>query len=171
MTKFDGEPLSAIGPRTMASERLACRVLGQHRSTQRKPPKGRADDAALTADIVALATQYGRYGYRRIASMLQQAGWAVNVKRVERRDLVRHWSKDNGRAASGGAQSARETTEKRPALAERRLLRAASSRAPQPCLVLTTSSRTALTTAGSSACSTSSTSSPGSAWRSGSTGG
>ena len=44
------------------SERLACRVLGQHRSTQRKAPKGRAGDAALTADIVALATQYGRYG-------------------------------------------------------------------------------------------------------------
>ena len=45
------------------SERLACRVLGQHRSTQRKAPKGRADDAALTADIIELATQYGRYGY------------------------------------------------------------------------------------------------------------
>ena len=66
------------------SERLACRVLGQHRSTQRKEPKGRADDAALTADIVALATEYGRYGYRRITAMLQAAGWAVNVKRVER---------------------------------------------------------------------------------------
>ena len=72
MTKFD------------VSERLACRVLGQHRSTQRKAPKGRADDAALTADIVALATQYGRYGYRRITAMLRAAGWAVNVKRVER---------------------------------------------------------------------------------------
>jgi putative transposase len=46
MTKFD------------VSERLACRVLGQHRSTQRKSPKGRPDDAALTADIVALATEY-----------------------------------------------------------------------------------------------------------------
>ena len=66
------------------SERLACRVLGQHRSTQRKSPKGRTDDAALTADIVALATEYGRYGCRRIAAMLQAAGWAVNVKRVER---------------------------------------------------------------------------------------
>ena len=40
------------------SERLARRVLGQHRSTQRKTPKGRADEAALTAEIVALATQY-----------------------------------------------------------------------------------------------------------------
>tara|TARA_R110000751_G_C13720117_1_gene475355 strand:+ start:382 stop:1224 length:843 start_codon:yes stop_codon:yes gene_type:complete len=66
------------------SERLACRVLGQHRSTQRKAPKGRADDAALTADIVALATEYGRYGYRRITAMLRAAGWEVNVKRVER---------------------------------------------------------------------------------------
>jgi len=46
------------------SERLACRILGQHRSTQRKVPQGRADDAAaLTADIIELATQYGRYGY------------------------------------------------------------------------------------------------------------
>ncbi len=66
------------------SERLACRVLGQHRSTQRKIPMGRADEAALTADIIALATQYGRYGYRRIAALLHRAGWVVNVKRVER---------------------------------------------------------------------------------------
>ena len=66
------------------SERFACRVLGQHRSTQRKAPAGRADEAVLTADIVALATQYGRYGYRRITAMLHTAGWTVNVKRVER---------------------------------------------------------------------------------------
>ena len=65
-------------------ERLACRVLGQHRSTQRKAPKGRADDAALTADVIELATRYGRYGYRRITALLRDAGWLVNVKRVER---------------------------------------------------------------------------------------
>ena len=65
-------------------ERLACRVLGQHRSTQRKVPKGRADDGALTADIIELATRYGRYGYRRITALLRVAGWLVNVKRVER---------------------------------------------------------------------------------------
>jgi len=45
---------------------------------------GRADEAALTADIVELATQYGRYGYRGITALLHTAGWAVNVKRVER---------------------------------------------------------------------------------------
>jgi hypothetical protein len=44
-------------------ERLACRVLGQHRSTQRKIPTTPNDEAALTADIITLATQYGRYGY------------------------------------------------------------------------------------------------------------
>lgn len=38
----------------------------------------------MTADITALALQYGRYGYRRITAMLHQAGWIVNVKRVER---------------------------------------------------------------------------------------
>jgi transposase InsO family protein len=66
------------------SERLACRVLGQHRSTQRKAPRGRPDEDALTADIVALASQYGRYGYRRITALLREDGWAVNAKRVER---------------------------------------------------------------------------------------
>jgi putative transposase len=65
-------------------ERRACRVLGQHRSTQRKPPTTPDDEAALTADIIAFATQYGRYGYRRITALLWDAGWVVNVKRVER---------------------------------------------------------------------------------------
>ena len=66
------------------SERLACRVLGQHRSTQRKVPTTPDDEAALTADIIALARQYGRYGYRRITALLRPAGWQVNHKRVER---------------------------------------------------------------------------------------
>ena len=38
----------------------------------------------MTADIIALANQYGRYGYRRITALLRDAGWAMNVKRVER---------------------------------------------------------------------------------------
>ena len=63
---------------------MACRVLGQHRSTQRKVPTTPDDEAALTADIVALAIQYGRYGYRRITAMLRSTGWMVNLKRVER---------------------------------------------------------------------------------------
>ena len=66
------------------SERRACAVLRQHRSTQRKAPRGRADEAALTADVIALAQTYGRYGYRRITALLGQAGWSVNAKRVQR---------------------------------------------------------------------------------------
>jgi transposase InsO family protein len=58
--------------------------LGQHRSTQRKAPCGADDEARLTADIIELAKRYGRYGYRRIAALLRDAGWAVNRKRVER---------------------------------------------------------------------------------------
>jgi len=42
------------------SERRICRVLGQHRSTQRKVPRGVSDEQALTDDIIALARQYGR---------------------------------------------------------------------------------------------------------------
>jgi putative transposase len=66
------------------SERRACAVLGQHRSTQRKLARGRDDEAALTADIIELAKTYGRYGYRRITVLLRHAGWAVNAKRVQR---------------------------------------------------------------------------------------
>jgi hypothetical protein len=49
------------------SERRACAALGQHRSTQRKVPRGRDDEERLTADIIELARQYGRYGYGKIA--------------------------------------------------------------------------------------------------------
>ena len=66
------------------SERRACRTLGQHRSTQRQAPQGRADEERLTDDIIELADQYGRYGYRMVTGLLNNAGWQVNHKRVER---------------------------------------------------------------------------------------
>ena len=61
-----------------------CAALGQHRSTQRKTPRGRDDEEALTSDIVELARRYGRYGYRKVTALLRDAGWLVNDKRVER---------------------------------------------------------------------------------------
>ena len=51
------------------SERLACRVLGQPRSTQRKTPKMADEEAALTAAILDWARQYGRYGDRRVTAL------------------------------------------------------------------------------------------------------
>ena len=66
------------------SERRVCRVLGQHLFTQRRLPQGRADKQHLIADMIELTRQHGRYGYRRIAALLRDAGWQVNDKRVER---------------------------------------------------------------------------------------
>ncbi len=66
------------------SERRACQVLGQARSTQRRERHIPDDEARLVAEMVELATHYGRYGYRRITAMLRWEGWKVNHKRVER---------------------------------------------------------------------------------------
>jgi putative transposase len=66
------------------SERRACRVLKQHRSTHRYVPKSRDDEDRLVRDMIELARLYGRYGYRRIAALLREAGWQLNDKRVER---------------------------------------------------------------------------------------
>ena len=66
------------------SQRRACRVLHQARSTQRYRPIVRDDEPRLTQRIIQLASQYGRYGYRRITALLRREGWQVNHKRVER---------------------------------------------------------------------------------------
>lgn len=47
-------------------------------------PSGQPDEERLTADIIELARQFGRYGYRMITGLLNNAGWHVNHKRVER---------------------------------------------------------------------------------------
>ena len=73
-----------VRTRIAVSERRTCRVIGQPRTTQRRRPRARDDEAALTAAIERLATRYGRYGYRRIRRMLVDEGWRVNVKRVWR---------------------------------------------------------------------------------------
>ena len=73
-----------VRQRLGASERQACRVLGQPRTTQRRVRKGRADEAALRTDVVRLASRFGRYGYLQITNLLRIEGWQVNHKRVER---------------------------------------------------------------------------------------
>jgi transposase InsO family protein len=59
-------------------------VLGQVRKTQRRTPHITDEEARLAERIIELASQYGRYGYRRVTAMLRQEGWTVNHKRVER---------------------------------------------------------------------------------------
>ena len=78
-----GHVREALGPDHI-SERRACRVLGQPRSTQRRTRHVPEDEPRLVRRIIDLATRYGRYGYRRITMMLREEGWRVNHKRIER---------------------------------------------------------------------------------------
>ena len=66
------------------SERRACQVIGQPRSTQRYDKQIPEDEELLRQRIIELASQYGRYGYRRVTALLHNEGWIVNHKRVQR---------------------------------------------------------------------------------------
>lgn len=66
------------------SERRACRVLGQPRTTQRYQQRHADDEVALVHRVLDLSCRYGRYGYRRITALLRREGWRVNAKRVQR---------------------------------------------------------------------------------------
>jgi putative transposase len=74
-----------VSRKVAVSERRACKVLEQARATQRRILSPPSDEKQLAEDIIALATKYGRYGYRRITALLNnEYGWRVNHKRVER---------------------------------------------------------------------------------------
>ena len=65
------------------SERTACKLLGVERSSYRNEP--RADrNIALREELVKLARQKPRYGYRRLHALLERRGHEVNVKRIYR---------------------------------------------------------------------------------------
>ena len=66
------------------SQRRACGVLGQPRSTQRQTPKPKEREGRLLARMLELVRRHPRYGYRRIWALLRREGWRVNRKRVYR---------------------------------------------------------------------------------------
>ncbi len=66
------------------SERRACRVLGQPRSTQRQEPKAPEEEERLVVRLLELVRRHPRFGYRRIWALLRREGWRVNRKRVYR---------------------------------------------------------------------------------------
>lgn len=66
------------------SQRRACEIAGQHRSTQRHEPKRAGDDAALRGALRDLSRKRARWGYRRAHAELLEQGWSVNRKRVQR---------------------------------------------------------------------------------------
>ena len=66
------------------SERRVCLLVKQPRGTQRYQVTQRSDEDVLTRAIIEFASQYGRYGYRRITAILKRDGWHVGKDRVER---------------------------------------------------------------------------------------
>ena len=66
------------------SERRACRLAGQHRSTQRHEAVVADDDAALRAELRKISRKRPRWGYRRAHQLLLDDGWEINCKRTQR---------------------------------------------------------------------------------------
>jgi putative transposase len=66
------------------SERRACQLAGQHRSTQRRELVVACDDAGLRARLRELSRERPRWGYRRAHAELVGEGWQINRKRVQR---------------------------------------------------------------------------------------
>ncbi len=66
------------------SQRRACKVVGQPRATQRRPPQPDAAEARLRERLQAFSRQRPRAGYRTACGQLRQEGLRVNVKRVHR---------------------------------------------------------------------------------------
>jgi putative transposase len=66
------------------SERRACQIAGQHRSTQRHQAAVAEDDVALRARLRAISRGRPRWGYRRAHQVLLSEGWELNIKRTRR---------------------------------------------------------------------------------------
>lgn len=78
-----------LGP-DRVSERRACRVLGQSRSTQRYQSHRRDDEAALLSEMRVLSRERPRFGATRIHRLLVKRHWRVNHKRIHRL-----WKREN----------------------------------------------------------------------------
>jgi putative transposase len=98
--------------RRRVSERRACRLLEQHRSTQRYAKVPPEYELRLVARMNELAAAHPRYGYRRVWSLLRSEGWRVNRKRIERlwrlegHRVPPRRSQASGKRAQGTAEQA-----------------------------------------------------------------
>ncbi len=94
------------------SERRACLLVGQHRSTQRYERVAPEYEIKLVDRMNVLAAAHPRYGYRRVCALLRTEGWAVNRKRIERLWRVEghrvppRRSQASGKRAQGSAENA-----------------------------------------------------------------
>ena len=73
-----------VQKRLEVSERRACGVIAQPRSSQRYRPRPREAERELVRRMGELARQHPRYGYRFVWALLQAEGFKINRKRVYR---------------------------------------------------------------------------------------
>src|SRR5207244_1974928 len=79
------EAVTMLVERLRLSERRACQISGQHRSTQRHPRRRRGErDDALRARLRKLSAEHPRWGYRLAWGAVREEGWAVNRKKIQR---------------------------------------------------------------------------------------
>ena len=83
------EAVAKLVDQLAMSERRACRVLDQPRSSQRRESKPRDDEPALMKRMLELARSRPRFGYRRIAALLRQEKFRASATRV-----LRLWRKE-----------------------------------------------------------------------------
>jgi transposase InsO family protein len=77
--------VTVLQDRYRASERFICRVVGQHRSTQRHPVKiVSIEEGKLRNRLREIAAEHIRWGRRMAYRLLRREGWTVNHKRVQR---------------------------------------------------------------------------------------
>ncbi|WP_261343236.1 IS3 family transposase [Gimesia maris] len=76
--------VKAIQNEFRVSERRACVALDQPRSTQRYQSSPRSDEPSLVKRMYELVRSRPRFGYRRIARLLQREGWQASFTRVYR---------------------------------------------------------------------------------------
>ena len=93
------------------SERRACKVVGQHRATQRYKGIEPKVEEKLIAEMNRIATAHPRWGYRMVGRILRNRGWVVNEKKVERlwrqegHKVPPRRSKDTGKRSFGAAEN------------------------------------------------------------------
>jgi putative transposase len=77
--------VSVLQDRFGVSERRACRVVGQHRSTQRHPPRPvPPDDVKLRSRLRRFARRHRRLGWRKAHVVVRREGWIINHKKLRR---------------------------------------------------------------------------------------
>ena len=91
---YEGKLLSPAKRKTAAqvllqkpstSEHLACELVGLSRAAYRYMPPPRDDEEPLRAEVIRMASTYGRYGYRFIAGMIRNSGWGqATTSKVDR---------------------------------------------------------------------------------------